>query len=65
MIDVDEHEIAAFLAGLTGNNLSYDYVTIERPTLEDYSYRLQQKKGGVDELVPYLCIGAAQYYAYL
>ncbi len=45
-IDVDEHKIAELLAGLTRNNLSYDYITIEKPTLEDYFLSIATRKKG-------------------
>ncbi len=45
-IDVDEHKIAELLAGLTRNNLSYDYITIEKPTLEDYFLSITTRKKG-------------------
>lgn len=47
-IDVDEHKIANLLAGLTRNNLSYDYITIEKPTLEDYFLSISERKKQVD-----------------
>ncbi|MBA3752342.1 ABC transporter ATP-binding protein [Candidatus Dependentiae bacterium] len=35
-ITVDEHSIAPFLVELANNNLSYTYISIEKPSLEDY-----------------------------
>ncbi len=45
-IDVDEHKIAQLLSGLTKNNLSYDFITIEKPTLEDYFLSLVARTRG-------------------
>ena len=43
-IEIDEQRIAEFLAGLTKNNLSYEYISIEKPTLEDYFLSISKKR---------------------
>lgn len=46
LIDVDEQKIAQLLADLTRNNLTYEYVSIEKPTLEDYFLSITQRRTG-------------------
>lgn len=36
IVDVKEKAVADFLQSLTSNNISYDEISIEKPTLEDY-----------------------------
>ncbi len=43
---LDDHEIAEFLAGITKQNMSYTHIAIERPTLEDYFLQIAQRKTG-------------------
>jgi ABC-2 type transport system ATP-binding protein len=35
-IEIDEHQIAAFLQQLANENIEYNQITIAKPTLEDY-----------------------------
>lgn len=44
--EIDDHEIAEFLAGITKQHMSYTHIAIEKPTLEDYFLQIAQKKKG-------------------
>lgn len=43
VVDVDEHKIAQLLTALTKNNLTYNQISIEKPSLEDYFIKIAQK----------------------
>ena len=45
-IEVPEHKIAQLLIGLTKNNLQYDHVSIDQPTLEDYFLSVAKRDRG-------------------
>ncbi len=42
-IEIDEHDIASFLAKLAELGIMYDQISIEKPTLEDYFINLAKK----------------------
>jgi len=42
-IEIDEHNIATFLASLAQQNILYSQIAIEKPTLEDYFLSVVQK----------------------
>ena len=42
-IDIDEHQIAQFLTGLSKQALEYSQISIEKPTLEDYFLQVAQR----------------------
>jgi ABC-2 type transport system ATP-binding protein len=44
-ITVDEHNIAALLAGLASNGILYTQISIEKPTLEDYFLQVSRDTG--------------------
>lgn len=44
--EIDDHEIAEFLAGITKQYMSYTHIAIEKPTLEDYFLQISQQKKG-------------------
>ncbi len=43
VIDIDEQEIAEFLANLTRNNLAYTQISIDKPRLEDYFIEISKR----------------------
>lgn len=45
-LSLDDNDIAAFLAALTKQDVSYSHISIEKPTLEDYFLQLSQRKLG-------------------
>ena len=42
-VDIDEHQIAQFLAGVSKQNIEYSQIAIEKPTLEDYFLQVAQR----------------------
>ena len=44
--DVKEHEIPEFLRGLMSQNIFYDEISIDKPTLEDYFLRIKKEEDG-------------------
>jgi ABC-2 type transport system ATP-binding protein len=44
--ELDDHEIANFLAGITKEQMSYTHISIEKPTLEDYFLQIAQQRKG-------------------
>jgi ABC-2 type transport system ATP-binding protein len=43
-IELDEHKIAPTLAALAQRNVSYSYIAINKPSLEDYFLKIAAKK---------------------
>ena len=42
-VEIDEHDIAGFLAALASSNVQYTELAIEKPTLEDYFLKLARR----------------------
>lgn len=49
ILELDEHKIASTLAALAQRNVSYSYIAIKKPTLEDYFLQIAAKKRKVDK----------------